>query len=188
MGKMIIVVAPSGAGKSTFIDGILKYPELAIKDTITYTTREMREGESEGEPYFFLEEAAFKAKIEDHFFVEWAKVHCSFYGTSHKQILEFWQAGYSVIMDVDIQGAETFKVKFPKALVVFIQPPSLEALKERLLKRGGGVLPPDYEVRMESAKKEMAWVGNADEIVTNDDFTEAFKLFRKKVEFYLKSE
>ncbi len=90
-------------------------------------------------------------------------------------------------MDVDIQGAETFKNKFPEALVVFIQPPSLETLKSRLLKRGDGKLPPDYEVRMESAKKEMAWAKNADEIVINDDFSQAFQEFRKKVELYLKS-
>lgn len=188
MGKMIIVVAPSGAGKSTFIDEILKYPELAIKDSITYTTRSMREGESEGAPYFFLEEADFKNKIEENFFVEWARVHSSLYGTSHKQIREFWQAGFSVIMDVDIQGAETFKSKFPEALVVFIQPPSIEALKDRLLKRGDGELPPDYEVRMESAKREMAWAKNADKIVINDDFSEAFKQFRKEVELYLESD
>lgn len=187
MGKMIIVVAPSGAGKSTFIDEILKYPELTIKDTITYTTREMRDGESEGNPYFFLSEPDFKAKMEQNFFVEWAKVHSSFYGTSNEQIRAFWQSGHAVIMDVDIQGAETFKSKFPEALVVFIQPPSIEALKDRLLKRGEGKLPPDYELRMESAKREMAWAVHADEIVINDDFSEAFALFRKKVELYLKS-
>lgn len=187
MEKMIIVVAPSGAGKSTFIDEILKFPELAIKDNITYTTRGMREGESEGAPYFFLKEDDFKQKIEEGFFVEWAKVHSSLYGTSHKQIRDCWQAGYTTIMDIDIQGAETFKDKFPEALVVFIQPPSLEVLKERLLKRGGGVLPSDYDVRMESAKREMAWAKNADEIVINDEFTKAFKEFRKKVELYLKS-
>ncbi len=187
MGKMIIVVAPSGAGKSTFIDEILKYPDLLIKDTITYTTRRMRDGEFEGKPYFFLEEDEFKSKIEDNFFIEWAKVHSSFYGTSYEQVYEFWRAGYSVIMDVDIQGAQTFKNKFPEALVVFIQPPNVEALRERLLKRGGGKLPLDYELRMKSAKEEMAWAQNADEIVINSDFLKAFKEFRKKVEFYLKT-
>ncbi len=187
MEKMIIVVAPSGAGKSTFIDEILKYPNLLIKDTITYTTRRMREGEFEGKPYFFLKEEDFKKKIKDNFFIEWAKVHSSFYGTSYKQICEFWQSGYSVIMDVDIQGAKTFKNKFPKALVIFIQPPNLEVLKERLLKRGYGKLPLDYELRMESAKKEMAWAQNADEVIMNNDFLTAFKEFRKKVEFYLKT-
>ncbi len=187
MEKMIIVVAPSGAGKSTFIDEILKFPDYGIKDTITFTTRGMRPGESEGDPYFFLQEEDFKKKIEQDFFVEWAKVHSSYYGTSHKQIREFWQQGYAVIMDVDIQGAETFKKKFPESLVVFIKPPSIETLKERLLVRGDGVLPPDYEVRMESAKKEMDWASNADEIIVNDDFSKAFEEFRIKVELYLKS-
>ena len=187
MGKMIIVVAPSGAGKSTFIDEVLRYPELPIKDTITFTTREMREGESEGVPYFFLSEEEFLKRIEQDFFVEWAKVHSSFYGTSNEQIREFWQSGHTVIMDVDIQGAETFKRKFPEAYVVFIQPPSIETLKDRLLKRGDGKLPPDYKVRMESAKKEMAWATHADEVIVNDVFSEAFAIFRKKVELYLKS-
>jgi len=185
MEKMIIVVAPSGAGKSTFIDEILKCQDLPIRDLITSTTREMRNGEAEGDPYFFLKQEDFLAKIEQGFFVEWAKVHSSYYGSSYEQIRSHWQAGHAVIMDVDIQGAETFKNKFPEAFIVFIQPPSIEVLKDRLLKRGGGVLPSDYEIRMESAKREMAWAKNADEVIVNADFKEAFSIFRKKVELYL---
>lgn len=187
MGKMIIVVAPSGAGKSTFIDEILKDRGLEIKDIITYTTRSMREGESEGEPYHFLAKDDFKAKIEEGYFVEWAQVHSSYYGTAYKTIRDFWQKGYPVILDVDIQGAETLKSKFPEALVVFVKPPSFEALKERLLIRGKGELPPDFDVRMESARREMDWSLNADEIIVNDDFDKAFSDFRKKVEIYIKS-
>jgi len=187
MEKMIIVVAPSGAGKSTFIDEILESKDLPIRDLITYTTREMREGESEGHPYFFLNHDDFVSRKKDGFFVEWAKVHSSYYGSSYEQIRSHWQEGHAVIMDVDIQGAETFKNKFPEAFIVFIQPPSIEVLKDRLLKRGDGKLPPDYELRMESAKKEMAWAKNADEVIVNDDFKEAFAIFRKKVELYLTS-
>jgi guanylate kinase len=187
MSKMIIVVAPSGAGKSTFIDQILLCPELPIKDLITYTTREMRPDESEGDPYFFISEEEFLKRKSEDFFVEWAKVHSSYYGSSNEQIRSHWQSGHAVIMDVDIQGAQTFKNKFPEALIVFIQPPSIETLKDRLLKRGGGKLPPDYKLRMESAKREMAWAKNADEVIINDDFEEAFAIFRKKVEFYLGS-
>lgn len=187
MGKMVIVVAPSGAGKSTFIDEVLKKPKLGLKDTITYTTRLMREGESEGQPYHFISEEDFEKKIESGFFVEWAKVHSSYYGTSLEQIIEYWAQGFSVIMDVDIQGAETFKRKFPEALTVFIEPPDLEVLKERLLKRGGGQLPPDFDLRMESAQKELKWSKNADEIIVNDDFERAFDEFLNKVESYLNS-
>lgn len=187
MGKMIIVVAPSGAGKSTFIDEILLCRDLPIRDLITYTTREMRVGESEGNPYFFIPEEDFLKRKDEDFFVEWAKVHSSYYGSSNEQIREHWQTGHAVIMDVDIQGAQTFKNKFPEALIVFIQPPSIETLRDRLLKRGDGKLPPDYEIRMESAKKEMAWAINADEVIINDDFKEAFAIFRKKVELYLGS-
>jgi len=187
MSKMIIVVAPSGAGKSTFIDEILKCRDLPIKDLITYTTREMRAGESQGDPYFFISEEEFLKRKNRDFFVEWAKVHSSYYGSSNEQIRSFWQTGHAVIMDVDIQGADTFKKKFPEALIVFIQPPSIETLKDRLLKRGDGKLPPDYEIRMESAKREMAWAKNADEVIINDIFKEAFAIFRKKVELYLSS-
>ena len=187
MSKMIIVVAPSGAGKSTLIDEILEFRELPISDLITYTTREMRPGESEGCPYFFISEEDFLKRKDKDFFVEWAKVHSSYYGSSNEQIRSHWQAGHAVIMDVDIQGAETFKNKFPEALIVFIQPPSIEALKDRLLKRGGGKLPPDFEIRMQSAKIEMDWAENADEVIVNDNFKEAFAIFRKKVELYLGS-
>lgn len=187
MSKMVIVVAPSGAGKSTFIEEVIRRPELGLKDTITFTTRDMRSTESEGDPYHFISKEEFEKKIEEGFFVEWAKVHSSYYGTSLEQIRNYWKEGYVPIMDVDIQGAETFKSKFPEALVVFIQPPSLEALKERLLKRGGGVLPDDFEVRMENAKKEIVWAKNADEIVVNDDFQVSFEDFLNKVESYLKS-
>jgi len=187
MSKMVIVVAPSGAGKSTFIDEVITRPELGLKDTITYTTREIRSSESEGDPYHFISTEEFEAKIEQSFFVEWAKVHSSYYGTSFEQIRNYWKEGFVPIMDVDIQGATTFKSKFPEALVIFIKPPSLEALKERLLKRGDGVLPADFEVRMQNAKKEMDWAPNADESVINDDFQVAFEDFLNKVESYIKS-
>ncbi len=187
MGKMIIVVAPSGAGKSTFIDEILDKRSFDIKDLITYTTREMRDGESQGVPYYFISKEDFEAKIEKGFFVEWARVHSSLYGSSHDQIRDHWSQGHAVIMDIDIQGAETFKSKFPEAITVFIQPPSLEALKERLLVRGGGVLPPDFDMRMESAKLEMEWSKFADHVVVNDEFDKAFKEFANIVEHYINS-
>ena len=187
MNKMVIVVAPSGAGKSTFIEEIIKRSELGLKDTITFTTRSRRLTESEGDPYHFITKKEFETKIKEGFFIEWAKVHSSYYGTSLEQIRDYWKGGYVPIMDVDIQGAETFKSKFPEALVVFVRPPNLEALKDRLLKRGEGLLPLDFDVRMENAKKEVAWSSNADEIVINANFQVAFKDFLNKVEFYLKS-
>jgi len=182
MSKMVIVVAPSGAGKS-----IINRKVLGLKDTVTYTTRDMRSSESEGNPYFFIPEEDFKEKIKNNFFVEWANVHSSYYGTSMEQIRNYWLDGYVPIMDVDIQGAITFKSKFPESLVVFINPPSLEALKDRLLKRGGGELPKDFDLRMVNAQKEMDWAKNADEIVINDDFDTSFKEFLIIVEKYLTS-
>lgn len=187
MGKMIIVVAPSGAGKSTFIDEILDNTSFDIKDLITYTTRDMRDGEDQGSPYFFISTEEFEQKIKEEFFVEWARVHTSLYGSSHEQIRKHWSKGHAVIMDIDIQGAETFKTKFPESITIFIKPPSLDALKERLLIRGDGVLPPDYKMRMESAKLEMEWSKFADHVVVNDEFDKAFKEFANIVEQYINS-
>ena len=99
MSKMVIVVAPSGAGKSTFIEEIIiKRPELGLKDTITFTTRDIRPKESEGDPYHFITEKIFEIKIKEGFFVEWAKVHSSYYGTSLEQIRNYWKEGHVPIM------------------------------------------------------------------------------------------
>ena len=109
---MIIVSAPSGAGKSSFLDRVLKdFPIL--KDTITYTTRTMRTGESDGNPYYFVSKEKFLELKEQGFFVESAKVHDNFYGTPLHQIEDAMRENRVVIMDVDVKGAATFKKKYP---------------------------------------------------------------------------
>lgn len=188
MDKMIIVVAPSGAGKNTFIEKLLESSSVEIRDVVTYTTREMRKGESQGNPYYFISKDDFEEKNSKGFFVESARVHSNLYGTSFDEVKKHWDQGHPVIMDIDIQGADVLKTKFPSSRTFFIQPPSLEVLKERLLQRGGGSLPEDFDVRMESAKREMAWAPRADEIVINDNFDRAFEEFRLKVENYLKND
>lgn len=181
--KIVVVAAPSGAGKNTFIDKALKiFPNL--KDVITYTTREMRAGETEGNPYHFVTEDKFKELIEQEFFVEWAPVHVYFYGTPWDQILANWKQGNGVIMDLDVQGAETFRRKFPQCLSVFIEPPSLDVLKDRILNREGK-LPADIDVRMQSAEKEMARAHEFDHRIVNDDFQVAFEQFRSLLDSYL---
>src|SRR5262245_13412001 len=105
---MIVVAAPSGAGKSSFVEKIAK-EDSRLVDIITYTTRPMRKGESQGHPYFFISEDDFKKKINDGFFVEWAHVHTRMYGTPYDQLESAWSKGLCVIMDVDVQGTATFK-------------------------------------------------------------------------------
>lgn len=178
--KMIIVVAPSGAGKSSFVEKISQeMPKLY--DTITFTTREMRKHESQGKPYFFVSKEEFESKIKENFFIEWAKVHTSLYGTPYYQLNEAWENGRCIIMDVDVQGADTFKKKYPDAVTIFILPPSIDELRRRISKRDGGV-PKDIEVRMENAKKEISRANEFDYQVVNDDFSKSYAQFKKIIE------
>lgn len=181
--KLVIVAAPSGAGKNTFIDKALTlFPQL--RDVTTFTTREMRKGESEGDPYHFVSEKEFKKLIDQEFFVEWAKVHIYFYGTPWDELRWNWARKRAVIMDIDVQGAQTFREKFPQCLTVFIQPPSLDVLKERILNREGK-LPADIDVRMQSAEAEMKRASEFDVKIINDNFDIAFKQFETVLANYL---
>ena len=181
--KMIIVAAPSGAGKSSFVER-LSAEDARLHDVITYTTRPMRHNESQGKPYFFISNEEFQKKINDDFFVEWAQVHTNMYGTSHEQILSAWAGNKVVIMDIDIQGVVTFKSKYPDAKTVFILPPSIEELKRRVIKRDGGP-PPDLDVRMTNAEKEMKKASEFDVRIVNDDFERSYAEFKKTVEKWI---
>src|SRR4051812_46954447 len=123
--RMVIVAAPSGAGKSSFVDRIVQEIPV-LEDTVTYTTRKMRQGESQGKPYFFVSPEEFERKVGEGYFVEWAKVHNNLYGTPLNQIERAWEKNKVIIMDVDVQGADTFKRKFPDAKTIFIVPPSID--------------------------------------------------------------
>ncbi len=184
-GKMIIVAAPSGAGKSSFVERVCT-EEPRLFDTITYTTRPMRVGESQGKPYYFVSTKEFEQKISEDFFVEWAKVHTNLYGTPHEQILGAWEKNFAVIMDVDVQGVKTFTQKFPSAKTIFILPPSMEELKKRLKKRDGDKIQ-DLEVRMKNAENEIKEAQHFDYQLVNDDFEVSYQKFKKIVEDILNS-
>jgi guanylate kinase len=180
---MIIVAAPSGAGKSSFVER-LAAEEPKLHDVITYTTRPMRNHESSGKPYFFISKEEFEKKIKDEFFIEWAQVHTNMYGTSFEQIQTAWAQDKVVIMDIDIQGVVTFKNKYPDAKTVFIMPPSIEELKRRVIKRDGAP-PPDLAIRMANAEKEMTKAHEFDVQIVNDDFERSFAEFKKIVENWI---
>lgn len=181
--KMIILVGPSGVGKSSFLTRALQdYPEL--RDTVTYTTRPMRLGESEGHPYHFVSKERFEELIQQDFFVEWAQVHGNLYGTPHDQIKDTWQMGQAVIMDVDTQGAKTFKAKYPQALTVFILPPSIDALRKRVAIRDGGQTV-NLELRMRNAEREIAEAKDFDYQLTNGNFEEAYAELKKMIDEWL---
>lgn len=178
--RMIILAAPSGAGKSSFVEKITREDERLV-DTTTFTTRQMRKGESQGHPYFYVSREEFEAKIKEDFFIEWAVVHTNLYGTPVYQIEEAWAKNKCIIMDVDVQGAETFKKKYPDAVTIFIIPPSIDELRRRIIKRDGGV-PADIEVRMQNAEKEMQVAGQFDYTLVNDVFERSYQEFKNLVE------
>jgi len=132
-GKCIIFSAPSGAGKTTIVKELLKKKELKLEFSVSATTRLPRETELHAKDYYFLTLTDFKNKIETNAFVEWEEVYKdSFYGTLKTEIDRIWQKGNSVVFDVDVKGALSIKREYPEACLIFICPPSIGALRERL--------------------------------------------------------
>jgi len=171
-GHLFILSAPSGAGKSTLIN--LAVSEISnIWHSISGTTRKPRDYEKEGVHYFFMEREAFKKFIDNEFFLEWAKVHGEFYGTPTKAVDEHLDKGENVIMDLDVQGALHVKQKRPETKLVFIMPPSLRTLRERMEIRRTET-EKDMLRRLSIAQKEMEYRDQYDFIVINDLLDEAF--------------
>jgi guanylate kinase len=182
--RTIIVSAPSGAGKSSFVEKLCR-EDSRIRDVITYTTRQPRRGEGPGNPYHFISVKDFERLIREDFFVEWAKVHNNYYGTPWDQIRSAWSEGIRVIMDLDIQGADTFRKKLPDGLkTIFILPPSIEELKKRIIRRDGKE-PSDLEIRLANAKKEMEQAHLFDVQIVNDDFEHSYSEFKKIIDSWL---
>ncbi|MDB5773082.1 MAG: guanylate kinase, partial [Burkholderia sp.] len=134
-GSLFMVVAPSGAGKSTLVNALLAQ-EPTIKLSISYTTRAPRPGEMHGREYYFTSVEDFQKRRENGEFLESAEVHGNYYGTSRLLISEQMKAGTDVLLEIDWQGAQQVKKQFPDAVGIFILPPSIAALEERLKKRG----------------------------------------------------
>jgi guanylate kinase len=176
--RLIILIGPSGVGKSSFIDRVLK-ENSTLQDITTYTTRAPRPGEKEGNPYHFVSKERFQELIAQGFFVEWANVHGNNYGTPWDQIRDAWKNNQIVIMDVDVQGAQHFKKHFVQALTIFLAPPSIDALRNRILSRGGAK---DIETRLETAAKEMSFASHFDHLIVNDDFETSYRHFRFLIE------
>lgn len=167
---LIIISAPSGTGKSSLINEILK-TENDIQLSISATTRDKRVGEVDKVNYYFLTKEDFKKKINNNEFYEYAEVFGNYYGTLKSQIEEKFNNGKNVFLDIDYQGAEkiTRQIEKKKLLKIFIMPPSLEELKNRLVSRGRDKAE-DIENRLSKAELEMRQSVSYDYIVVNDDF------------------
>ena len=183
--RLIVVAAPSGGGKSSFVQRICQ-TDSRLRDVVTCTTRPPRAGESQGHPYYFLSENDFQNKVQAQEFVEWARVHSHFYGTLQITLQSVWDQGLCAIMDIDVQGVRTFKSKFPDAKSVFILPPSIDELRRRILKRDAKP-PADLELRLQNAAREIELASSFDAQILNDDFESGFKRFQKVIDTWLTS-
>ena len=170
-GSMLMVVAPSGAGKSSLVNALLKQ-DASIGLSVSFTTRAPRPGEVNGREYNFLSEAEFLARKEAGDFLEWAKVHGNYYGTSKSWIESQMQNGKDVILEIDWQGARQVQTIIPEAIWIFILPPSIQALEDRLLHRAQDD-EATIQKRVAAAKEELTHVAEANYLVINDDFETA---------------
>ena len=170
-GKIIVLSAPSGAGKSTLYKEILKKVKN-LKYSISHTTRPKRSGEVNGRDYFFVNEESFKKLIKKKEFVEWAKVHGNYYGTSRSFIKKTIDSGYDVILDIDVQGAVQLRKIYPEAVLVFIMAPSFKELEKRLVLRKKDS-PEVIKKRLVNAKKEVKYIPKYNYLIINDKFQDA---------------
>lgn len=184
-GKCIIFSAPSGAGKTTIVHHLLA-ADLGLEFSVSACSREPRKGEMDGKDYYFLGLNKFKEKIANDEFVEWEEVYRdNFYGTLKSEVERIWGKGKAVIFDVDVIGGLNLKKKFgANALAVFVQPPSIDELENRLRKRSTET-EDKIQQRMEKAGKEMAYADQFDVLLVNDSLDAACASAVKLVEEFL---
>jgi len=170
-GNLIIISSPSGGGKGTLIKAVLKtVPNVGY--SVSFTTREMRVGETHGKDYFFVSRAEFKTLIGKEALLEFAEVHGNFYGTSLNQVKTEIEAGRDIILEIDVQGAANVRQKIPEALSVFILPPSLETLAARLTARATEKVE-DLTLRLKNSFGEVSRFSEFEYVIINDEVKRA---------------
>ncbi len=170
---VFVVSAPSGAGKTTLNRRLLQEcPTLEM--SISHTTRSPRKGEQEGVHYYFLDRSSFQSLVEEGAFLEWAEVHGNLYGTSFKELERIEKQGKSPILEIDVQGWDNIKPKLPSAVSIFILPPSLRSLWERLESRGSDHVEQRWR-RFKNAYAEIKTANHYSILLENQDLEEAFQ-------------
>jgi len=170
-GTLFVISAPSGAGKTTLIGKVLKqFPQLSY--SISHTTRKPRKGEIHGRDYFFIDENQFQTLISQDQWIEWAQVHGNFYGTSKAFVTQKLAAGENILLDIDVQGAKQIMNSELGLVSIFILPPSIEALRQRLENRGTDSKTVILQ-RMENARLEMDQQSAYDHVIVNDEIDQA---------------
>jgi guanylate kinase len=185
-GKIFVISAPSGTGKTTIIKRIMEiFPELTF--SISATTRERRSFEIDGKDYFFISEEEFKKKIENDEFVEWEKFYDYYYGTLKSFVNKKLEENCSLIFEVDVKGALNIKKCYPEAILIFIEPPSIETIKQRLIQRNTES-EEDFIKRIERADLEMSYKDKFDYSVLNLNLEEAINQVKEIIENKLKGD
>ncbi len=170
-GNLFVVSGPSGVGKGTVCKKVRDMDEN-VKISVSATTRSPREEDTEGVTYYFLSKEEFEKMIANDEFYEWANVHGNFYGTPKKPVEEFLANGIDVILEIDVQGGMIIKEKNPETVMVFIAPPSMEILEERLRGRGTET-EEQIQKRLFNAKKELEYEEKYEYIIVNDELDKA---------------
>ena len=176
-GLLFVLSGPSGVGKNTVLDELFKDFD-GVSYSVSATTRERREGEVEGDDYFFISEEEFKEINADDGFIESAVVHGHYYGTPKKFVDQKLEEGEDIILEIDTQGAKQVREKYPEAVYIFLLPPSLEVLENRLDKRGSES-DKSKNIRLKNARQELKEVHNYDYEVINDNLADTVKEIKK---------
>ncbi|KRN77569.1 guanylate kinase [Weissella minor] len=167
-GVLIVLSGPSGVGKGTVRKALFEEPDIDFQYSISMTTRQPRDGEVNGEDYFFVTREAFEQKIADGEMLEYAEYVGNYYGTPKSFIDDTLASGRDVLLEIEVQGALQVKEKMPEGAYIFLTPPDLRALKERLIMRGTEQLDV-IDRRVHAATKEIQMMANYDYAVVNDE-------------------
>tara|TARA_B110000211_G_scaffold53748_1_gene59491 strand:+ start:1187 stop:1750 length:564 start_codon:yes stop_codon:yes gene_type:complete len=187
VGKLIVISAPSGSGKTSIVSYLLKNMET-LSFSISACSREQRENEIEGKDYHFLGIEGFKRSIKEDSFLEWEEVYKNqFYGTLKSEVERIWSEGKTVIFDVDVVGGLNIKKQYPKeCLSIFVMPPSVEVLAERLIGRGSES-DESLQKRLDKAEEEISQNQEFDTVILNDNLSIACEETQEVITNFIKS-
>lgn len=183
---MVVFTAPSGAGKTTIVRHLLEKYAGQLSFSTSATTRKKREGETDGEDYYFLNHEEFRTKIEENEFIEYEEVYKDrYYGTLRSEVDKIVDSGLKVVFDIEVNGAQNIKDRYDeKCLVIFVKPPSFRILVQRLTKRGTET-PKSLEKRIKRIKKELLYEESFDMILLNDVLEETLQEAERIIETYV---
>ena len=183
-GGVIVISGPSGVGKTTLYKRLLQEMSDTLAFSVSATTRCPRPGEQHGVDYYFLSRDEFEEAIQRGDFAEWAEVYGNYYGTLKSELERIMQGGKTALLDVDVQGGKSIKAAFPESYLIFVVPPSLEALRERIIKRCSDD-PAAIQRRLDRAREELKMASFYDMVIENNDLEEAYTQLKKAVHSYL---